>query len=255
MKKYWIVLMVAAVVVAIAAYKYARRDQMVGEEVVVMQPGGGGTQAPASQTPKANLPNAGYPFLDTSILKPPAGAKVAIYEFEDLECPACARAYPIVHAAAAQYKIPVVRHDYPWFFHVWSFDAAVTARYIQDKISPQLADEFRRDVFANQTLIASKDDLGRFTTKWFQEHGKTMPFVIDPDGACKQEVEADHALGDRLGVHSTPCIFVVTQSKWVQVNDVSQLDRMVEAAIADKGAVSANPAAPMPWSQMLRTAA
>ena len=37
-------------------------------------------------------------FQDTSMLKPPAGAKVAIYEFDDLECPACAHALPIVHA-------------------------------------------------------------------------------------------------------------------------------------------------------------
>ncbi len=40
------------------------------------------------------------------MVKPPAGARVAIYEFEDLECPACAHAYPIVHAAIDKYKIP-----------------------------------------------------------------------------------------------------------------------------------------------------
>jgi len=57
-------------------------------------------------------PNTGNAFKDTSLLKPPAGAKIAIYKFEDLECPACAHAYPIVHAAAERYKIPVVRHDF-----------------------------------------------------------------------------------------------------------------------------------------------
>jgi protein-disulfide isomerase len=64
-----------------------------------------------------------------SALKPPAGAKVAIVEFDDLECPSCAHAVPIIEKAAAQYKIPVVHHDYPLTeIHVWSFDAAVTAR-------------------------------------------------------------------------------------------------------------------------------
>ena len=174
--------------------------------------------------------NAGYPFKDTSVLKPPAGAKVAIYQFEDLECPGCAYAAPIVHRAAAQYKIPLVRHDYPWTFHIWSFDAAVTARYLQDRVSPQIADDFRRDVFANQTRIASKDDLAHFTATWFQSHNQTLPFVMDP--ACKAEVESDRALGDRVGVRSTPCIFVVTQTSWVPVADINQLGHLIDNALA-----------------------
>src|ERR1700712_4350244 len=102
-------------------------------------------------------PNQANTFKDTSMVKPPAGAKVAIYEFEDLECPACARAFPIVHMAIERYKIPLVRHDFPLKMHIWSFDAAVTARYLQDKVSPKIAEDFRRDVFANQMSIASKD--------------------------------------------------------------------------------------------------
>src|SRR5215471_5065973 len=75
-------------------------------------------------------PNTGTAFKDTSMLKPPAGAKIAIFKFEDLECPACAHAYPIVHAAAERYKIPIVRHDFPLRMHIWSRDAAITARYL-----------------------------------------------------------------------------------------------------------------------------
>src|ERR1700742_2063820 len=73
-------------------------------------------------------------FKDTSMLRAPAGARVAIYEFEDLECPACAHAAPIVHAAVEHYKIPFVRRDFPLKMHIWSRDAAIIARYIQDKI-------------------------------------------------------------------------------------------------------------------------
>src|SRR5690242_13545930 len=50
-------------------------------------------------------PGSGDHFKDTSMFKPPAGARVAVVEFEDLECPACSHAFPIVHAAAAHYKI------------------------------------------------------------------------------------------------------------------------------------------------------
>ncbi len=62
-------------------------------------------------------------------LRPPAGARVAIIEFEDLECPDCARANPLLKQAAEQYKIPWVRHDFPLPQHDWSFQAAVNARW------------------------------------------------------------------------------------------------------------------------------
>src|SRR6202789_1501239 len=84
-------------------------------------------------------------YCHTSMIRPPAGVPVAIYEFEDLECPACAHAFPIVHEAVEKYKIPLIRKDFPLGGgHIWSFDAAVIARYIQDKISPQAADGYDR---------------------------------------------------------------------------------------------------------------
>jgi hypothetical protein len=183
-------------------------------------------------------PNQGDPLRDASPLKPPVGAKVAIWEFDDLECPACAYEVPIVHAAAEHYKIPIVHHDYPWSFHVWSFDAAVTARYLQDSVSRQLAEEYRRDVFAQQTMIANKEDLSQFTHKWFQTHGQNLPFVMDASGNCKNEVNADHALGDRIGVRRTPCIFVVTDHSWTQIIDINQLRPAIDIAIAQSGTPS-----------------
>ena len=50
---------------------------------------------------------------DGSSLKPPPGARAAIVMFEDLECPDCARAYPVVWEAAKKHNIPVVLHDFP----------------------------------------------------------------------------------------------------------------------------------------------
>jgi protein-disulfide isomerase len=179
---------------------------------------------------------AGSPMglKDTSMLKPPAGAKVAIFEFDDLECPYCARALPILHAAAERYRIPLLHHDFALTeIHAWSFEAAVTARYLEDKVSQGMADEFRKDVFANQQRIASKDDLARFTRGWFEAHGKTLPFVLDASGNCRNEVLADRALGERIGVRGTPCIFVVTEQGYAQVTDIEQLYRTIDAAIAE----------------------
>jgi protein-disulfide isomerase len=62
-------------------------------------------------------------------LRPPKGAQVALVVFEDLQCPDCRRAAPLVEEAARTYKIPVVRHDFPLPMHNWSYDAALIARY------------------------------------------------------------------------------------------------------------------------------
>ena len=186
-------------------------------------------------------------YKDTSMVKPPAGARVAIYEWEDLECPACAHAFPIVHQAADHYHIPVIRHDFPLRMHIWSGDAALIARYIQDKISPQAAEEYRGAVFQNQTSIASKEDLQAFTQHYFQTHGRAMPFVVDPQGTLAAEIQADYNLGLRLGLVHTPTIFVATGKGSAEVNDISQLYSMLDSAIAETGG-------PEPQKKSSRTA-
>jgi protein-disulfide isomerase len=179
-------------------------------------------------------PGQGDTFRDTALLKLPADATkgVAILEFEDLECPACSHAFPIVHAAVERYQIPLIRHDFPLAMHIWSRDAAINARYLQDKVSPAIAEQYRRDIFASQTSIASKDDLANFTRKWFGSHGQQMPFVMDPAGRFAAEVQADYTLGERLGLSHTPTIFVLTQRGWIQVVDVTQLYSTIDQALA-----------------------
>ena len=180
-------------------------------------------------------PNQVSPFKDTSILKPPTGAKVAIIEFEDLECPACAKAFPVVHEAVAHYRIPLEERDFPLHMHVWSHEAAIYARYMHDKISPDLAMDYRRQTFASQYRIASKDDLNNFTKQFMASHGKQMPFVVDPTGELAREVDADANLGERLGLNETPTIVVVTPKGWIQVKDVMQLYSAIDQAQASVG--------------------
>ena len=179
------------------------------------------------------------------MIKPPAGAKVAIYEFMDLECPACAHAYPIVHAAAAHFNIPLVQRDFPLGGHIWSLDAAIWARYLQDKASPATGEEYRGAVFAAQLGINSKDDLLSFTRHFFQSHGLQLPFVPDPTGQLAREVQADKALGDKMGLQHTPTLFVTTQHGWTQVIDVSLLYQTISEAQAQTAAEAPEkPAAP-----------
>jgi protein-disulfide isomerase len=178
-------------------------------------------------------PRNATPFRDTSMLKPPAGAKLAIVEFEDLECPFCAYAAPIVRSALKQYKIPLVHYDSLIASHNWSRTAAINARYLEDKISPKVAEDFRRDVFANQAVISNPDDLQNFTRKWFLAHNLQMPFLIDPSGRCAAEVQADCTVAARLGIHHTPTIVVVTNKEWIEVTNPTNLYTAIDRAQSD----------------------
>jgi protein-disulfide isomerase len=173
---------------------------------------------------------------DPAALKPPPGAKVAIIEFEDMECPDCARANPLLHDAAAQYNIPWVRHDFPLSFHPWSFQAAVNARWFDTK-SKKIGDEYRDAVFVNQPSITSPDVLRQFTEKFAAAHKFSLPFAIDPQGRLAAEVKADFALGQRVGIEHTPTIWVATANSkgapFVEVVDRSKLYQLIDQALAD----------------------
>ncbi len=181
------------------------------------------------------LPNSSQatPFKDTALLKPPAGTKVAIIEYEDLECPACAHAFPLVHAAAAQYHTPIEEYDFQIPMHVWSHDAAIFAHYLKAKVSPELSEEFRREVFATQTRIASKDDLHNFEQQFMSKAGKQIPFVVDPTGEYDREVNTTTAQGAKLGILHTPTIVVVTQNHWIEVADPADIGQALTQAQAD----------------------
>jgi protein-disulfide isomerase len=173
---------------------------------------------------------------DPAALKPPAGARVAIIEFEDLECPDCARANPLLMEAATKYGIPWIRHDFPLPFHNWSFQAAVNARFFDTK-SLDLGNDYRNYIFANQVSIETPDQLHNWTQKFAAAHGVALPFAIDPMGKLANEVKADYALGQKIGIEHTPTIWVVTNGDhappFVEVVDRSKLYQLIDQALAD----------------------
>jgi len=187
-------------------------------------------------------PAAGTQVEDASALKPPAGARVAIVEFDDLECPACAHANPILMEATARYRIPWVRHDLLIPSHTWSLNAAVKARWF-DTRSKALGDAYRNQVFANQTSIYNLAMLSEFTDRFAVSYGVKLPASFDPEGKLMAEVQADNSLGKRTGVHQTPTIFVVYAdgkgTHFVEVRDLEQnLDSTIDMAMADTRAAA-----------------
>jgi protein-disulfide isomerase len=180
---------------------------------------------------------------DTSALHPPAGSRMAIVLFEDLECPACAHGEPLFEQAARAYNLPLVRHDFVLPAHPWSKEAHIMARYF-DTVSPQLGEEFRRYIFANQPQIY-KTNLREWADKFAAQHHTALPAFYDPDGKLRAKVEADTQLGrvtGETGVLHTPTIYVVSDSPtlpYVEVTDQGKLFDIIEQVKASLGPASA----------------
>jgi protein-disulfide isomerase len=168
-------------------------------------------------------------------LRPPKGATVAIVVFEDLQCPDCRRAAPLVEEASRTYKIPVVRHDFPLPFHTWSFDAAIFARYF-DTHSKALGNEFRDYIFSNQ-LEVTPQNLRGFAEKFAGEHKIELPFVVDPEGRLAALINADKELGKAIQINHTPTLYVVSNKRsgkpFVEVVDRSQLYALIDAMLKE----------------------
>lgn len=192
---------------------------------------------------------------DPAALKPPPGVPVAILEFEDMECPECGFANPIIKAAAAHYHLPWIRHDFPLPFHAWSFEAAIYARWFDTK-SKALGDEFRNAVFANQDSIddaagsspaspsgptpKARAAIRAFAQKFAEQHGVALPFMIDPQNKLRDEVQADLDLGKRIGINHTPTIWIITQGQngappYTEVLRINDLYNVIDRVLAETG--------------------
>jgi protein-disulfide isomerase len=164
-----------------------------------------------------------------------------------MECPICGTTNPTVRAAAAKYKIPIVRHDFLIPAHAWSPIAAVNARWFDIK-SKALGDEYRDQVFANQASLYNNPDLLRqFTDKFAQSHGISLPFSLDPQGKLAADVKADNDLGRRTGIDHTPTIFIVTAGgKGPPFREVMRPEQQLYQDIDQAMADTASAAVPKP---------
>jgi protein-disulfide isomerase len=170
-----------------------------------------------------------------SVLRPPKGAQIAIILFEDLQCPMCRRTAPLVEQASKDYKIPVVRHDFPLPMHNWSYQAAVMARYF-DTHSKAVGNEFRDYIFENQLEI-NPQNLRSYAEKFATAHKIELPYVIDPSGKLAALVNADRDLGKAIKLDHTPTVYIVSNRNpskpYVEVKDNNQLYSTIDAVMKE----------------------
>ena len=172
-----------------------------------------------------------------AILRPPAGSKVALVEFADLECPDCARAAPLLDEASKTYHIPLVIYDFPLPQHPWAFDASIFAHYFRSKSTPknQLEEKFRLYIYENQPAI-TQQNLREYVDKFAKANDTPVPFVVDPQGKLAAAVRAAKDKGIAVNVQHTPTIYVVTAktsgTPFVEVVNRNDLFSMIDEALA-----------------------
>jgi protein-disulfide isomerase len=157
--------------------------------------------------------------LDNRPVRGNPNAKVTIVNFDDFECPFCARMHStLMSQILPQYgdKVKIVYKDYPLPMHPWAQHAANDANCLAKESGPaywQLADYLhanQRSISGQQDNVqASDSELDRLTVDFGKKNGAD----VDRLQACIKTqsdalVKASMSEGDKLGVNATPTLFV-----------------------------------------------
>ena len=146
-------------------------------------------------------------------------AKVTIINYDDFECPFCARMHStLMTEILPQYgdKVKIIYKDYPLSMHPWAKRAANDANCLAKESGPGYW-EFADYVHANQRVISgnqkdtqnSFNELDHITLDIGKKNGADATRLqacikAQPDAALKASV----AEGDSIGVNATPTVFV-----------------------------------------------
>ncbi len=145
-------------------------------------------------------------------------AKVTIVNYDDFECPFCSRMhttlFPGVFKDYAD-KVRVIYKDYPLVeIHPWAMRAAVDGNCLGAQNSQAYWD-FADYVHANQKTISGKSASDAYANLDSAAKDQGQKHKLDQDKllACVQKqdesaVRASMAEGDKLGVDSTPTLFI-----------------------------------------------
>jgi protein-disulfide isomerase len=133
-----------------------------------------------------------------------ANAPVLIVEFTDFECPSCGRTQPILDELLTEYgdKVKLVTRNFPLVQHKSAFKAAEAAEAAREQGKYW---EYVATLFTNQQALGV-DKLKEYATQLGLDRAK-FDQALD-SGRLAEKVQRDIRDGDRLGVNSTPTVFV-----------------------------------------------
>jgi protein-disulfide isomerase len=139
-----------------------------------------------------------------------ASKDLEIVEFADFECPHCKDAQPILAKLVTDYPTAhFVYQDFPLAQHSEALKASMHGYCVAKTGGDEAFYKFSDALFnaqAGLTPATSDATLKDAETKAGQDPAKVSACVASP--AAKSAVEASMALGAKVGVNSTPTIFV-----------------------------------------------
>jgi len=171
-------------------------------------------------------------------------AKVTIVNFDDFQCPFCSHMHSTLFANVFKDyadKIRVIYKDYPLVeIHPWAMHAAIDGNCLGEQNSPAYWD-FADYVHANQKVIAGKSRAEAFANLDSAAKDQAQKHQLDQDKlqACVQKqdetaVRASMAEGDKLGVDSTPTLFV-NGERFTGAVPEQELRAVLDRALTDSG--------------------
>jgi protein-disulfide isomerase len=131
-------------------------------------------------------------------------APVTIIEFTDYQCPSCGALHPIVEQLIGEYgeKVRLVIRDFPLDRHENAFKAAEAAEAAREQGKYW---EYIDILFHNQTTLGV-DKLKEYATQLGLDRAK-FDAALDA-GKFVEKVKRDLNDGSRLGIDSTPTVFI-----------------------------------------------
>ena len=171
-------------------------------------------------------------------------AKVTIVNFDDFQCPFCSRLHSNLFTTVFKDyadRIKVVYKDYPLIeIHPWSMRAAIDGNCLAEQNNEAYWD-FADYVHANQKLVAGASRTDAYSNLDNAAKTQAQKHQLDQEKlqACVQKqdesaVRASMAEGDKLGVDSTPTLFI-NGERFTGAVPEQELRAVLNRALADSG--------------------
>jgi protein-disulfide isomerase len=171
------------------------------------------------------------PMFDIAIDDRPwkggANAPVIIVEFTDYQCPSCGATQPVLEEVAKEYgdKVKLVVRNFPLAQHVHAFKAAEASEAAREQGKYW---EYVALLFANQKAL-DVPNLKEYASRLGLDRNK-FDAALD-SGRFSAKVKRDLADGERIGVDSTPSVYI--NGKRARDRSREALKAAIEAILRD----------------------
>lgn len=181
------------------------------------------TSSPQSETSSFKIP----PATTNDIATGPSDAKVAVIEYADFQCPACAAYAPITKQLREKFKgkVNFVSRFFPLPQHKQGMisSQAGYAAHLQGKFW-----EMEKLLYDNQTVWSQSTD----PVKIFNEYALTLnldlnKFNTDLNAeSTKQYIREQANEGAKAGISSTPSFFI--NGNYVRAKDYAEFKQLIQ---------------------------